>query len=349
MPYQDIDWRFGRVEVAPREDWLRLAESEEVLEPQLPIVDAHHHLWMHDNHTYLLPEFLKDAGSGHNVLATVFLQCDQMYRDSGPDKFRPVGEIEFVNGVAAMSASGRFGQTRVASGIVGKADLSLGEGIRPVLEEMVERAGPRFVGIRTQNNFHPDPVIGNANRRSAELLEDAGFHQGLRELAKLDRAFDVWVFHTQLADVLRLARSLPEVRFVIGHCGGPLGYGPFAARHDEVFQAWKQDMAALAKCPNVWVKLGGIINRLATFDFFNAERPASSILLAQHWERWIMTTIELFGPSRCMFESNFPVDKYGVTYSTLWNTFKRLTATMSDAEKTDLFSKTATDFYRLKY
>jgi len=349
-PENSADMRFGRINQVPRDEWLARAEPEDVIDPDRKIVDAHQHFWINGDHTYLLPGFMDDVqAGGHRIVSTVFVECGQMYRQSGPEAFRPVGEVEFANGIAAMSASGRFGTTKAAHGIVGKADLTLGAGIRPVLECMIDRAGDRFVGLRTQNNFHPDPVIGNTDRRVADMLYDDGFRQGLRELGKLGRAFDLWVFHPQLNDALALVKALPDVRFVLGHCGGPLGYGPYRGRHDDVFEAWRPAMQALAECPNVWVKLGGIINRLASFNFHDAEKPIHSSDLSDQWRPWITTTIDLFGADRCLFESNFPVEKFGCTYRTVWNAFKRLTADCSNEEKDKLFRRSAETVYRLPH
>jgi len=343
--------RFGRI-YPPETAWLALAEPEPIIEPELPIVDPHHHLWIGfagEDYRYLLEDYLADASTGHhNVVATLFVECDSMYRADGPEELRPLGEIEFAAGQAAMSASGRFGATRVAAGIVGHADLMLGDRAGAVLEAAVA-ASPRFVGIRHAGSFDPDKRIGNARiSRRLGIYRDATFRAGFRHLGRLGLSFDAWCYHPQLADVTDLARAFPETTIVMNHVGGPLGYGSYAGKRDEVFAAWKASAAELATCPNVCMKLGGMTNRLAAFDFMAMPRPPSSAELVAYWQPYIRTTIELFGAERCMFESNFPVDKMGVPFATLWNSFKRLASGASAAEKAALFAGAARRAYRLK-
>jgi L-fuconolactonase len=343
--------RFGRIH-PPEPEWLALAEPEEKIEPDLPIVDPHHHLWLGYGgveNRYFLEDYLADSGTGHhNVVATLFVECNSMYRADGPEEMRPVGEVEFVNGCAAMSASGRFGATRVAAGIVGYADLTLGERAGAVLEAEIA-ASQRFVGIRHAAAFHPDSRIGNAHGIAAgQLYRRADFRAGFQQLARLGLTFDAWGYHTQLDDVADLARAFPNTAIVMNHVGGPLGYGPYAGKHDEVFADWKKAVTELAKCPNVYMKLGGMTNRLAAFEFRSTPKPHTSAEIAAHWKPCIHTCIELFAAGRCMFESNFPVDKMGVPFATLWNAFKRLAAGASADEKQALFNGAARRAYRLK-
>ena len=339
--------RFGRIS-APREAWLAKAPPEGVLEPDLPIIDTHHHLWDRPDHRYLLHEFVADAQSGHDVVATVFLECDAMYRARGPEAMQPVGQTEFVAGIAAMSDSGRYGPTRVAAGIVGFADLTLGDRVEPVLEANVRAGGGRFRGVRHSAAWDADPVIGNSRTASGlHLMRQADFRAGLARLTALGLSLDAWVFHPQLADVVELARAFPDANIVTGHCGGPLGYGPYAGKRDEVFAAWKPQIVELAKCPNVSMKLGGMMMRLAAYDYGALPAPPSSEELAAMWRPYIETCIEAFGAERCMFESNFPVDKMGIGWVALWNAFKRIAAGATPAEKQALFSGTARRVYRL--
>ena len=339
--------RFGRIS-APREAWLAKAPPETVLEPDLPIIDTHHHLWERPDHRYLLHEFVADAQSGHDVVATVFLECDAMYRARGPEAMQPVGQTEFVAGIAAMSDSGRYGPTRVAAGIVGFADLTLGDRVEPVLEANVRAGGGRFRGVRHSAAWDADPVIGNSRTASGlHLMRQADFRAGLARLTALGLSLDAWVFHPQLADVVELARAFPDANIVTGHCGGPLGYGPYAGKRDEVFAAWKPQIVELAKCPNVSMKLGGMMMRLAAYDYGALPAPPSSEELAAMWRPYIETCIEAFGAERCMFESNFPVDKMGIGWVALWNAFKRIAAGATPAEKQALFSGTARRVYRL--
>ena len=340
-------WQFGRI-YPPDEAWLATAPPEPILEPDLPIVDPHHHLWLRGGHRYLLDELLGDLNSGHNVVATVFEECHSMYREGGPPEMRPIGETEFVAGIAAMSASGNYGTTRVAAGIVGAADLTLGDRVEPVLLAQIRAGGGRFRGVRHSAGYDADPVIGNSGGEiSPHLYRRGDFRAGLTRLLALGLSFDAWLYHPQLADVVELARAFPATPIVMGHVGGFLGYGPYAGRRDEEFAAWKRAMTELAGCPNVVVKLGGMVNRGAAFDFHTAAAAPSSEQIAALWRPFVETCIELFSARRCMFESNFPVDKMAVGYAQLWNAFKRIAAGASRDEKRDLFAGTAARVYRL--
>ena len=339
--------QYGRIS-PPRHEWLAKATAEAIIEPELPIIDTHHHLWVREGERYLLEEFLADCSSGHNIAASVFLQCHAMYRAYGPREMRPVGETEFVAGIAAMSESAQYGKTRVAAGIVGYADLTKGEWVEPVLEAHIRAGGGRFRGVRHSAGWDADPVIGNSapDMRSGLYLR-TDFRAGMRTLSALGLSLDAWAFHPQLPDVVDLARAFPGTNIIMGHCGGPLGYGVYAARRDEVFTHWKTSIIELAKCPNVAMKLGGMMMRLAATDYMGQARPPSSEELAALWRPYIETCIEHFGPKRCMFESNFPVEKMGIGWAALWNAFKRLAAGSSLDEKHALFAGTARRVYRL--
>jgi predicted TIM-barrel fold metal-dependent hydrolase len=339
--------QFGRIS-APDEAWLAKRPPEPILEPDLPIIDTHHHLWERGGHRYFLHEFLADAATGHNLVASVFEECEAMYRATGPEEMRPVGQTEFVAGIAAMSDSGRYGPARVAAGIVGFADLTLGDRVEPVLEANIVASGGRFRGVRHSAAWDASDVIGNSRTAGGlHLYGQAGFRAGFKRLAALGLTLDAWVFHPQLADVVDLARAFPGASIVSVHCGGPLGYGPYEGKRDEVFKTWKASMTELATCPNVTVKLGGMMMRLAAYDYRTAAAPPTSAELADLWRPYIQTCIELFGADRCMFESNFPVDKMGIGWAALWNSFKLLTAGASGDEKRALFSGTARRVYRL--
>ncbi len=328
--------------------------TEEVIDPELPIIDPHHHLWDRHGNRYLIDELLADTGQAdaqgarHDVRRTVFVECASMYRADGPARLQPVGETEFVNGVAAMSASGGYGHTRVAAGIVSFADLCLGAAVREVLEAHIDAARGRFRGIRHAAGWHASEQIRNSHSNPIEhLLLDATFREGFAQLAPLGLSFDAWLFHPQLPELTDLARAFPDTTIILDHFGGPLGIGPYAGQADAVYADWKRDIDELARCPNVVAKLGGLAMPVNGFDWHKrAPRPTSQ-QLADATARHYLHTIERFGPERCMFESNFPVDKASCSYLVLWNSFKRLAAGCSPGERAELFHDTAARVYRL--
>ncbi len=328
-----------------RQAWLdRL--HEEIIEPDLPIIDPHHHLWDRPGWRYLLDELLADLNSGHNIIATVFLQCRAMHRADGPEPLRPVGETEFVNGVAAMSASGGYGPARVCAGIVGHADLTLGAAAGAVLDAHIRAGGDRFRGIRHTNAWESSvPRPTNAPR--PELLADSDFRAGFAELAPRDLSFDAWMYHPQIPELTALARAFPDTRIVLNHVGGPLGIGDYAGRRDAMMAEWSASIRELATCPNVHVKLGGLGMPLTGLGFHEQSEPPTSAVLAEASRPYFEECIAAFGAERCMFESNFPVDKESFSYATYWNACKRLTQGASAAEKAALFRDTAARFYRL--
>lgn len=342
--------------------------SEAILEPELPIVDPHHHLWMRpagafpppphhpflaaikDVNRYLVDEIVADMKSGHNVRATVHIECRSMYRADGPDALRCVGETEFVNGQAAMSASGFYGDVRACAGIVGHADLRLGDAVEDVLRSHIAAGHGRFRGIRNSSSYDADPnVLGplGANAWQQGLYRDAKFRAGFKHLHRLSLSFDAWLLEPQLPDLIDLARAFPETTIILDHVGTPLGIGAYKGKREERFGIWRDNIRALAKCENVVVKLGGLAMCFPMFDSFLSKPAASSEQLAREWKPYIDTCIEAFGPARAMFESNFPVDIGACSYPVLWNAFKRLAAGYTAAEKTALFSGTAARVYRL--
>ena len=334
--------------VPPVEDWLARQTAEAILEPELPIVDPHHHLWDRAKHRYLLDELLADTGSGHRVTATVFVDCMAFYREGGPDPMRPVGETEFANGVAAMAASGIYGDTRACAAIVSHADLTRGAAAREVLEAQMRAGNGRFRGIRHAGGWDASDDIANSHTNPPRgLYADARFREGFAQLAPLGLSFEAWQYHPQLPEVIDLARAFPQTSIILNHVGGPLGIGPYAGRADQIFADWKRGMLELAGCPNVTVKLGGLGMRIGVFDFHKRDTPPSSQQIADGWKPWIDTCIQAYGANRCMFESNFPVDKITSGYAVLWNAFKRMAAGASAAEKADLFSGTASRVYRI--
>ena len=332
---------------ATDEAWLA-RQKEEIIDPDLPICDPHHHLWHFPTNRYLLPELLADIGSGHNVESTVFVECTAFYRAGGPAELRVVGETEFVNGAAAMAASGRYGKVRACAGIVGYADLTLGAAVEPVLAAHVAAGNGRFRGIRHAAGWDASDQVRNSHTNPPpELFRQQPFRQGFAKLRQFNLSFDVWLYHPQLAEVIDLARAFPDQPIVLDHVGGPLGIGPYAGRRDEIFPAWQRSIRTLATCPNMHVKLGGLGMNICGFEFHKRPSPPSSEELAAAWQPYTETCIEAFGAERCMFESNFPVDKASTGYAVLWNAFKRLAARASPSEKAQLFRDTAMRFYRL--
>lgn len=322
--------------------------KEEILEPALEIVDPHHHLWDRDDHRYLIDQLIADTGSGHNITHSVFVECGAMYRADGPAEMKPVGEIEFVNGTAAMSANGRYGKSRLCAGIVGHADLRLGDGVARVLEAETAAGNGRYRGIRHSVVWDRSEIFSRGRTNSPKgQMADTAWRAGFARLAPLKLSFEAWLYHPQLLELADLARAFPQTTIVLNHVGGPLGIGPYADKKDETFALWKTGIAELGKCQNVVVKLGGLGMLFGMFDFHKRETPPSSEELARAYKPYLETCIAAFGPDRGMFESNFPPDGVSSSYAVLWNAFKRLAAGYSADEKAKLFSGTAKRVYRL--
>jgi L-fuconolactonase len=328
------------------EPWLA-RHREEILEPDLPIIDPHHHLWDRGSR-YLFDELLRDIGSGHNVRATVHVQCGSMYRADSERALAPVGETEFVNGVAAMSASGRYGSARACAGIVGFANLRAGAAVDEVLEAHVAAAPQRFRGIRQSTVWDADASIKSVPMELPRgLMMESGFREGFSRLARFGLSFDAWLYHPQIPEVTDLARAFPQTTVVLDHVGAPLGIGAYAGKRDEVFANWRGSITEFARCPNAAIKLGGLGMHVFGFGFDREQQPADSARLAQAWRPYVESCIEAFGADRCMFESNFPVDKRTCSYAVLWNAFKRIAVRYSADEKAALFQNTAARIYRL--
>ena len=335
--------------MATNDAWLDLVR-EEALEPDLPICDTHHHLWDHRegrvDARYLMDEVLRDMQTGHNIVSSVFIECRAMYRADGPDEMKPVGEVEFVNGIAAMAASGLYGKTRVAAGIMGFAELRLGSRVKGVLEALMAAAPQRFRGIRRTGAYDLDP---RATRTSEpELYLDKNFREGFAELASLGLAFEAVVRHPQLSDVVDLARAFPDTTIVLNHLGCIVGIGAYAGRREEIFETWKKSVSELATCPNIVMKLGGLNMDYSGFGWHEKPKPPTSDELCEATGRYYETAIANFGADRCMFESNFPVDKISCSYPVLWNAFKKMTKDYSADERAKLFHDTAVRVYRLQ-
>ncbi len=339
----------GHRELPPlpvRPEWLVL-QHEPIIEPELPIIDPHHHFYLKPGLTYLLDDLLADLASGHDIRATVYLECRSKYRIEGDPDLFCLGETEFVVELS-READRRGSPARVAAGIVGRADLMLGAAVERVLEAQIAAGGGRFRGIRYSTVWHPDPEAqGSPLHTDPGVMASPVFREGFARLAPLGLSYEAWLYHTQITELIDLARAFPETEIVLDHIGGVLAIGPYAGKRDDVFAAWKADIAALASCPNVSVKLGGGGMRMFGFGWHDAPRPPSSEEIARAWRPYVDTCIDVFGTTRAMFESNFPVDKCSYGYPVIWNAFKRIAAGASAAEKADLFRETARRVYRL--
>jgi len=327
------------------DDWLA-KNQEPILEPGLPIIDPHHHIWDRHGETYLLPDLLRDTATGHDIRATVFIQCASMYDQAEEPSRQPLGETRFMTAIAKAAEQER---TRACAGIVGLVDLTLGDRVKPLLEEHVAVSEGRFKGVRNRTAWDASPrVRSNLEVAPPGPLANPAFREGARRLGEMGLTLDVWAYHAQLPLVLEVARAAPGTTIIIDHCGGQIGVGPYEGRADEVFADWRRVMAELAALPNVLVKLGGLAMEVSGKQWHARPLPPTSEELAADWRPQIETCIELFGTDRCMYESNFPVDKGMCGYAALWNAFKRISAGASAAEKTALFSATAARVYGLK-
>ncbi|MFA5315908.1 MAG: amidohydrolase family protein [Dehalococcoidales bacterium] len=305
-------------------------ENEEILNPDLPICDAHHHLWDRPNDRYLVREFLRDTGSGHNIVKTVFVGCKTMYRQDGPVEMRPVGETEFIERITAKNLSSQQGTIQVAAGIIGFADLTLGMAIEPVLEAHITAGKGRFLGIRMVGKWKTNPK----------------WREGFACLGKYGLNFDAFNIGT-FAEVAELAGAFPATTIILNHIGGVLGIGPFSSERDDMIAKWRHGISLLPEHPNIFIKLGGL--GMASFGFGWAERTTkpNSIEIARTIAPYYLECIEKFGTKRCMFESNFPVDRISYSYNSIWNAFKLIVKDFSPDEQSDLLHNTAVRAYRL--
>jgi L-fuconolactonase len=318
---------------------------ETALEPELPICDAHHHLWERPPERYLLGDLFGDLGAGHNIVSTVAIECGYGYRNHGADSLKPVGETEFLEGVALQAANDPGCKTRIAAAIVGFADLSLGDGVAAVLEAHLAASPGRFRGIRHSTTWDGSGAL--RNEAKAGMLGDSEFRMGFARLKELGLSFDAWVYHPQLEEVAQLAHAFPDVPIVLNHIGAPLGIGPYAGKKEEVFQAWSRGIAAVATCPNVFVKLGGAGSARSGYDWHERSVKPSSDELCGALRPYFESCIDQCGVERCMLESNFPVEKRANSYRVIWNAFKKLTQKYSAAERAALFQDTACRVYRI--
>jgi L-fuconolactonase len=323
---------------------------EDALEPEIPICDPHHHLWERPGDTYLVPDLLADLASGHNVVSTVFVECAAGYREEGREALRPVGETEFVErqvAAATAIAPSPGGKVNVAAGIVAYADLTLGAAVDEVLCAQCVASPGRLRGIRCSAAWDASPeIVGYRNPPPGRYLEPL-FREGFARLVAHGLSFDAWQYHPQLAELALLGRDYPETTIIVDHCGAPLHLGPYDAIRDQVWVHWRNAIAMLARCENVVIKVGGLGQQNPALGLGKRPLPPTSAELATIIEPYVRQVIDTFGPARCMFESNFPVDKASYSYGVMWNAFKRVSACYTPAERADLFYGTAARAYRL--
>ena len=331
-------------------DWHALTQ-ESSLEPDLPICDPHHHFWDFraariPYQRYLLHELAADITSGHNVRSTVFVEARSMYRADGPEEMRPVGEVEFVQGLAAASANGLYGPGRAAATIIGHANLNLGDQVEPVLQALQAASPNRFHGIRHSVTWDDEVTSTAAHNMPGQLSSD-NFRAGARLLAKMGLSLEGWLYFRQLPELAGLAKAVPDLTIILNHVGGLLREGVYANRDDEVLPIWRSGIAAVAACPNVIIKLGGMGMPANGFDWHTRDKPIGSEELAESMAPYMNYCIEQFGPERSMFESNFPVDKVSFSYNVMYNAFKRLSKDYSASERAAMFHDTAARVYKI--
>jgi len=329
-------------------DWLAQVQ-EEIIDPQLPIIDPHHHLWNGDNQLagsfpYLIENLNEDTFSGHNIVGTIFMECAQGYYSNGEEKYKPVGETEFV--VNLIKASKKLLKTTNIIGIIGYADLMLGGEVKDVLDKHLLKGDGLFKGIRHAAGWDKNKEIHNSHSNPIEnIYYNKSFREGAEELIKLNLTFDAWHYHHQIKDLSDFAINYPELTIIHDHFGGPLGVGPYEGKKKEIFQKWKDDISLLSESKNVFAKLGGLAMPVNGWNFHKQDKPASSDQIIDLHQEYYLHTINCFGVDRCMFESNFPVDRRSVSYHVLWNAFKKMILDYPDEDKNKLFFKNAKDVY----
>ena len=329
-------------------DWLAQVQ-EEIIDPQLPIIDPHHHLWNGDNQLagsfpYLIENLNEDTFSGHNIVGTIFMECAQGYYSNGEEKYKPVGETEFV--VNLMKTSKKLPKTTNIIGIIGYADLMLGGEVKDVLDKHLLKGDGLFKGIRHAAGWDKNKEIHNSHSNPIEnIYYNKSFREGAEELIKLNLTFDAWHYHHQIKDLSDFAINYPELTIIHDHFGGPLGVGPYEGKKKEIFQKWKDDISLLSESKNVFAKLGGLAMPVNGWNFHKQDKPASSDQIIDLHQEYYLHTINCFGVDRCMFESNFPVDRRSVSYHVLWNAFKKMILDYPDEDKNKLFFKNAKDVY----
>lgn len=325
------------------DEWLAQV-AEPIIDPGRPIVDPHHHLWIRPNSTYVLEHLWADTESGHNITKTVFLECRACYREDGPDHLKPIGETEFVQEIAAAS---KAGEGATIGAIVARADLRSPE-LDAILDAHEDTARGLFRGIRHAGARDPYPEALSIPGRAPEgLYADESFRKGIVRLGERGYTFDTWHYHHQNLQFRDLAAAAPNTTMILDHFGTPLGVGPYADKREAIYETWLDDIAAIAECPNVVAKLGGLAMPDNGFGWDKNTKPPTSDEFVEAQARYYHHTIKCFGPERCMFESNFPVDRASISYPVLWNGLKKIAAEYTEAEQSAMFTGTATRVYRL--
>ena len=334
-------WQIG---MERRDDWLAQV-VEEIVDPEREIVDPHHHLWNRGGPGYMLEDLWADTESGHNVVQTIFIECRAFYDMDAPDELRSVGETETV--AAICKESEEAPEKAHVAGIVAHADLAR-EDLGRILDAHLAAGGDYLVGFRHSGALDAEPEFLHIPGRGYKgQYTDPAFQEGVRLLGERGLTYDTWHYHTQTDDYLALARSAPETVMILDHFSTPLGVGRFAGQREEIFPKWQKDMEALAKCPNVRAKLGGLLMPDNGWDWHKREFPPSSDEFVEAQAKWYHHMIDLFGPERCMFESNFPVDRTGISYPVLWNALKKIAADYDENAQAEMFAGTARRVYGL--
>jgi len=278
---------------------------------------------------------------------TVFMECGASYRKDGPDHLKPVGETVFV--AEASERMKAAGGPYIAA-LVAHADLRLAPALLDeVLDAHEAAAKGLFRGIRhagsRDNSGATLRIPGHAPPR---LYHEPDFQWGVRHLGERGLTYDTWHYHHQNRDYLALAKACPETTMILDHFGTPIGIGPYEGKRDEIFEVWKDDMAAIAECQNVFAKLGGLAMPDNGFGWDKRDVPPGSDEVVAEHKRWYDHMIALFGPERCMFESNFPMDRWSMSYVVYWNAMKKIAAPYPEAAKAALFAGTARKVYSVE-
>ena len=329
-------------------DWLAQVK-EEIINPELPIIDPHHHLWNGDNQLassfpYLIDNLSEDTNSGHNIVGTIFMECAQGYYQEGEDKYKPIGETEYV--MKVIKDSKKTSNSANIIGIISFADLMLGSEVKDVLNQHILIGEGLFKGIRHAAGWDQSNEIHNSHSNPIKnIYYDPSFRKGAEELIKLNLTFDSWHYHNQISDLSIFAKDYPELTIIHDHFGGPLGVGPYQGKKQEIFKKWKDDISQLSENKNVHSKLGGLAMPVNGWNFHKQDKPATSDQIIEMHYDYYLHAIECFGVDRCMFESNFPVDRRSISYHVLWNAFKKMVSNYSNEDKNKLFFQNAKDIY----